>query len=121
MLLTATRRLLNLTPSTGISRADKAFITTGFHDWKHATGSKGMLLSHNNCLSHKQAVVAWEQFKATSTTGSVAEQLGSNRVEQIRKNRHYIKTVAEVLLLFSKQEMSFRGHDESSESLNAIS
>ena len=100
-------RLLNLTPSTGIGRLDKAFITTGFHDWKHATGSKGMLLSHNNCLSHKQAVVAWEQFKATSTTGSVAEQLGSNRAEQIRKNRHYIKTVAEVLLLCSKQEIFF--------------
>ena len=28
-------------------------------DRKHATGSKGMLLSHNNCIPHKQAVVAW--------------------------------------------------------------
>ena len=26
-------------------------------DWKHAAGSKGMLLSHNNCISHKQSVV----------------------------------------------------------------
>lgn len=109
-------RLFNSTQSsTGTGRPEKAFTTAGFRDWKHATGSKGMLI---NCFSHKQAVVAWEQFKATSTTGSVAEQLGSNRAEQIRKNRHYIKTVAEVLLLCSRQEMSFRGHDESSESLN---
>ena len=95
-------RLLN-TPSTRTSRPEKAFSTTGFRDWKHATGSKGMLLGHNNCISHKQAVVAWEQFKATATAGSVAEQLGSSRAEQIRKNRHYIKTVAEVVLLCSKQ------------------
>ena len=69
------------------TRPEKAFITTRFHDWKHATGSKGMLLSHNNCISHKQAVVAWEQFRATFKTRSVAEQLGSNRTEQIKKNR----------------------------------
>ena len=110
-------RLLN-TPSTCTSRPEKAFSTTGFRDWKHATGSKGMLLGHNNCISHKQAVVAWEQFKATATAGSVAEQLGSSRAEQIRKNRHYIKTVAEVVLLCSKQEISFRGHDESKDSSN---
>ena len=100
------------------SRPEKAFTTSGFRDWKHATGSKGILLSHNNCVSHKQAVIAWEQFRATSKTGSVAEQLGSNRAEQIKKNRHYIKTIAEVLLLCCRQEISFRGHDESSESLN---
>ena len=45
------------------SRPEKAFrqsfSTTLFCDWKHATGSKGMLLSHNNCISHNQAVVAW--------------------------------------------------------------
>ena len=69
-------------------------------------------------ISHKQAVVAWEQFKATSKTGSFAEQLGSHRAEQIKKNRHYIKTVAEVLLIYSRQEIFFRGHDEFSESLN---
>ena len=100
------------------SRPGKALNTSGFRNWKHATGSKGILLSHNNCISHKQAVVAWEQFNTTSKTGSVAEQLGSHRAEQIKKNRHYIKTVAEVLLIYSRQEIFFRGHDESSESLN---
>ena len=109
MLLTATpvACLLN-TLSTCTSRPEKVFTTTGFRDWKHATGSKGMLiLSHTNCISHKQAVIAWEQFKATATAGSVAEQLGSGGAEQIRKNRHYIKSVTEVLLLCSKQEISF--------------
>lgn len=62
--------------------------------------------------------MAWEQFKATSKTGSLAEQLGNNRTQMIKKNRHYIRTVVEIILLCSQQELSFRGHDESSKSLN---
>ncbi len=100
------------------SRPEKTFSSLGFRDWKHATGQKGILVSHNNSLSHKQAVVAWEQFKLSQDHGLVAEQLGSNRAQQISKNRHYIKSIAEVLLLCSKQEISFRGHDESDSSLN---
>ena len=111
-------RFYSLSTVAATSRPEKAFTIAGFRDWKHATGVKGMLATHNNSLSHKSSVVAWEQFKSTSTTGSVAEQLGSNRAQQIQKNRHYIKTVAEVLLLCSKQEMAFRGHDESIESHN---
>lgn len=48
----------------------------------------------------------------------MAEQLGSNRAELVKKNRHYIKTIAEILLLCSKQDLAFRGHDESANSLN---
>ena len=51
----------------------------------------------------------------------MVEKLGSNRAQLISKNRHYrhyIRSVAEVLLLCSKQEISLRGHDESDGSLN---
>ena len=51
-------------------------------------------------------------------TGSVAEQLGNNRSEMVKMNRHYIRTVAEILLLCSQQDISLRGHDESNKSLN---
>ena len=34
------------------------------------------------------------------------------------KNRHYVKSVAEVLLLCSRQEIALRGHRESIESQN---
>ena len=74
-------------------------------------------MTHNS-ISHKQSIVAWEQLRATSKTGSVAEQLGSNRAELVKKNRHYIKTIAEILLLCSKQDLAFRGHDESANSRN---
>ena len=106
------------TYSVHITRPEKAFTFIGFHDWKHATGQKGILVTHHNSLCHQQAVVAWEQFKATQNHGSVAELLGSSRAQQISKNRHYIRTISEVLLLCSQQEISFRGHDESEGSLN---
>ena len=111
-------RFFSLSTAAGTSRPEKVFTIARFRDWKHATGVKGILTTHNNSLSHKSSIVAWEQFKSTLNTGSVAEQLGSNRAQQIQRNRYYIKTVAEVLLLCSKQEIAFRGHDESSESHN---
>lgn len=58
------------------------------------------------------------QFKSTSNYGSVAEQLGNNRSEMIQKNHHYIKTVAEIVVLCSQQDIALRGHDESNQSLN---
>ena len=33
-------------------------------------------------------------------------------------NRHYVKTIAEIILLCARQEIALRGHDETEESLN---
>lgn len=66
------------------SRPERTFTHIGFRDWKHATGGKGALAVHNNCLSHKESVVAWQQFK-TQNNGTVSDQLGTRRGEQIKK------------------------------------
>ena len=42
----------------------------------------------------------------------------SARAEVIKKNRHYLKTIAEVLLLCSELEIALRSRRESSDSLN---
>ena len=42
--------------------------------------------------------------------------MGSARAKQIESNRHYLKTIAEVLLLCSKQDLEIRGHKESLQS-----
>ena len=44
-------------------KPEKAFTVLGFKDWKHATGKDGILKGHDNSHSHKQAVVAWKEFK----------------------------------------------------------
>lgn len=109
---------LFFSPSIGHSRPEKSFTEIGFRDWKHATGTTGVLSKHANCKTHKLSVIAWQQYLAAEKHQSVAEQLGSNRAEQIKKNRHYIASIIEVLLLCSKQEIAFRGHDECDTSLN---
>lgn len=72
-----------------------------------------MLTCHDNCLARKQAVVSWKQYTLNSERGmSITEQLRSARNEQIKQNCHYLKTIAEILLLCSKQEIALRGHKE---------
>ena len=63
-------------------------------------------------------MIAWQEFIAAEKHQSVAEQLGMARAERIKKNWHYIMSIIEVLLLCSKQEIAFCGHDESDTSLN---
>ena len=105
------------TPSASTSRPERAFTTSGFRDWKHATGSKGSLISHEKCLSHKESVIAWGQYKASTQRGSVADRLGNLRSEQIKQNKHYMLSVCDILRFCCTQEIALRGHDESSQSL----
>ena len=59
------------------------------------------------------------QYKVAVQHGStISECLGNARSEMIQKNRHYIKSLIEVLLLCSKQEISMRGIKESNNSVN---
>ncbi len=100
------------------SRAVDVFTVTGFKNWKHATGKRGSLLLHDTCSSHRQAIVAWDMYNATTVSGTVSDQLGNARAEQVASNRHYIKTIAEVILLCARQDISLRGHREAMDSTN---
>ena len=44
--------------------------------------------------------------------------MGSNCAEAIQQNRHYLKTIAEVVLLCAKQDLALRGHREGQTSNN---
>ena len=96
-----------------------AFTITGFRDWKHTTDKSSILSCHNNCASHKQAVVAWSQYTLNVQQGTtISERMDSARIQQIESNRHYLKTITEILLLCSQQEIALRGHRESQTSVN---
>ena len=88
-----------------MGKAEKAFTVNGFRDWKHASGQKGVLHVHDKCIVHKGAMLAWEESKCNARRGtSVAHQLEANRSQQIQKNRHYLRTVAETLILCSSRD-----------------
>jgi len=66
-----------------------------------------------------QAMVSWQEYKRNKESGtSVANRLDGARSYSIKKNRHYLKTILEVLLVCSYQEIALRGHDESKNSSN---
>ena len=98
--------------SIGTCRPEKIFTSKGFSDWKHAAGSTGVLFKHHNSSSHQQATVAWKQFQQTSLTGSITEQLGSNREKMLMRNRHYLRAVSDILLTCCRQDIALRDHRE---------
>ena len=105
--------------SARTERSEKVFTHTGFRDWKHAAGKTGKLEKHNQCFSHKISMISWKEY----TTGienrtTIADRLDSVRSKRREENRHYIRTVAEVILLCARQNVALRGHRESQLSLN---
>ena len=96
------------------SKADPAFISKGFCDWKHATGKTGILSTHKACVTHKSAAVAWEQFKLNKQRSStIHQQVQRVNSQVIEANRQYIKTLAEIILFCAHEEIALRGHNES--------
>lgn len=103
----------------GLGRGTNTFTQVGFRDWKHATGHGGMLAKHNNSFAHKQAILAWNDYKINAKRGSlIDDRVDSQRRQQIQNNRHYLKTLAQILLLCGKQDIPLRGHREMDPSLN---
>ena len=97
----------------------ETFTKNGFSDWKHAMGKDGIIPCHDRCKTHMQAMVSWQDYVKNKVSGtSVANRLDAARSQLIKKNRHYLKTILEVLLVCSQQEIALRGHDESMKSLN---
>ena len=93
----------------------KSLHKIGYRDWKHATGKQGMLQMHNNCHTHNEAMVYVKDNEMGTT---IADRLDYVRRIRILENRHYMKTVAEVVLLCARQDIALRGHRESQSSLN---
>jgi len=87
---------------------------SGFHDWKHAIGKKGVISAHDSCSTHKQAMSSWNEY--TITCARAESNLWATEVWHSELS-HYIKTIAEVILLCAKQELALGGHKESSKSL----
>ena len=105
--------------TTATSRAEEVLTRAGYRDWKDASGKQGLLEKHNNCHAHKQAMISWGEYIKNARKGTtIADRLDSTRRVQVQDNRHYLKTVAEVILLCAQQNISLRGHHESHSSLN---
>ena len=109
-------RLLGSGPG---SKCEKIFTLVGFKDWKHATGKSGVLSKHDASCVHRKSVISWNQYKINSERKtSISDRLETCRSQQITQNRHYMKTLAEIILLCSHQEIALHGHIEDESSMN---
>ena len=68
-----------------------------------------------NCLCFSPSVQARPSFVSQT---SIASTLSQERREQIRKKRHYMMTIIELLLYCASQEIALRGHTEGVDSRN---
>ena len=80
---------------------------------------RGSLCLHATSKSHSDAIVAWQQFRLNqqhkTTLAHRMDQLGE---QTLRSNWHYIKTIAEIILLYAHQEIALRDHIELTHSQN---
>uniref|UniRef100_A0A672MG13 HAT C-terminal dimerisation domain-containing protein n=1 Tax=Sinocyclocheilus grahami TaxID=75366 RepID=A0A672MG13_SINGR len=84
-----------------------------------ATYKEGGFRIHARSERHKQAMVAWKDYEtAVKNNRTLLNVLNKEHDKQIKDNREYMKTIAEVLLLTATQNIAQRGHDESAESDN---
>ena len=77
---------------------------------------------HERSNCYLEAYKKWKTFDATERVDILLSRAGREEVqrhnEQVRQNRETLKTISEVVLFLSKQELAFRGHDESNATLN---
>ncbi|XP_066981204.1 zinc finger MYM-type protein 1-like [Macrobrachium rosenbergii] len=75
--------------------------------------------SENPIQCHKTSCIAWADYqrnKADKT--SIAQCISEAYQKKVRENRHYIKTLGEIILLTVTQDISQRGHREGDDELN---
>ena len=64
-------------------------------------------------------MISWQDFERNIDKGiGISNVLDSARSARIKENCHYIKTVADILLLCAKQNIALRGHRENEDALN---
>jgi len=94
--------------------AEPAFTSTGFRNWKKTNYTDARFSVHAKGDFHKNAMIMWQEYRQMkqNNAGSVLQLQSDVYAKQVVENRHYIKTMAEVLLLTATQNLAQRGHRE---------
>ena len=84
----------------------------GFANWKNATEEGRGLKANETSVNHIEAAAMWSNFENAQQSGSIAMKLSIISRQNILDNRHYIKSVAQVVAICAVQDLPFRGHRE---------
>ena len=92
---------------------EPTFVTNGIRNWKRCYGTKpnsNKLLQHHTSFQRAESVAARAHYLdiKSGKFQSVAELHDAEHARLIKDNGHYLRTVAEVLLLTAQQKMPMR-------------
>ena len=74
---------------------------------------------HEESKVHRMAATKYVEAKRMQETGdSISQQLSRAYSSEVQLNRRNVKRILELILLFGRQGIAYRGHDESGASLN---
>lgn len=105
-------------PCLLFSRESCVWNKQGFSDLNHLTF---MLQKHEKSQAHVQAFLAYKMFGKQRIDTLIDSQRKAEvhkHNEQVNKNREILKRLIDAVCYLAKQELPFRGHDESSASVN---
>ena len=85
-----------------------------FRSWKHARGKNGKITP-----CHVMAMPAWADYENNkSENTSVTQMMSENCQKKVNENRHYVKTIGEIVLTTAVQNVVQRGHREGDDVTN---
>lgn len=87
--------------------SESAFTITGYKNWKAALEKSKGLSKHDSCKSHISAMLMWSERNKRETLGHEVSTMVYE--EQLKKNRYYVKSIAEMIQFLAIHELPLRG------------
>ena len=105
---------------TRTSKSEDTFTTRGYNNWKCALVNERGLKLHNKSEDHELSMMRWEDRKLISEgkKTSINNLVDPERESLVNTNREYFKFLVKYHIYFCKNELAYRGRDESEDSTN---
>lgn len=79
------------------------FVINGCKNWKKALF---IFRKHEMAQTHRDSVVAWQSYQATSNHGNIAQILTSAHASDIAERREYLRRIVAVTSMLGRQGLS---------------
>ena len=99
--------------SDGHGQPPGALVTRPLQQFKKMTGKDGALSKHEKLIYHKEAVVMKDNFHKTvieARHDDILSQLDKAHQEEVLRNRSYLLSIADTVLMCARQNIALRGH-----------
>ena len=99
--------------SDGHGQPSGALVTRPLQQFKKLTGKDSILSKHEKLNYHKEAVVMKDNFHKTAIEArhdDILSQLNKAHQEEVLRNRSFLHSIADTVLMSARQNIALRGH-----------